>query len=76
MNVLSHTDRIAVVINLLLKASKSDICARGCIHKLTEGLAELKKLHKPGWEEGFGQKMRNTLLTELRYPSAGKVGIN
>ena len=38
--------------------------------------AKTQQTYKPGLEEGFGQNMRKVLLTVLRYPSAGKVGIN
>ena len=39
-------------------------------------VAKAPQTYQPGLEEGFGQKIRKILLTVLRYPSAGKVGIN
>ena len=42
----------------------------------TPRVAKTPPTYKPGLEEGFGQTMRKVLFTVLRYPSAGKVGIN
>ena len=39
-------------------------------------VAKPPQTYKPGLEGGFGQQMRKILLAVLRYPSAGKVGIN
>ena len=49
---------------------KSRNKSRTAVHSV-----RVAKPHKPGAEEGFGQKTRRVLLTVLRYPSAGKVGI-
>ena len=56
-----------------------------CSVYICQGQAELQKPptnSKPGFEKGFGQKMRNVLVEPVdspivpRYLSAGKVGIN